>query len=72
MTVHLFETISSSRCANFALKTAPDQEEEEFGSEAASTVKNSFYVDDLLKSVDTEDKAIELISSVKRIYKRGL
>ena len=71
MTFHLFGAVSSPGCANFALKTAAEQGEKEFGSETATTVKNSFYVDDLLKSVGTEDKAIELINNVKGICAKG-
>ena len=39
--------------------------------EAAETLQNNFYVDDLLKSVDDEDTAIKLIKEVKAMCASG-
>ena len=50
MCVHLFGGISSPSCSNFALRRTADDSEDEFGSEAAMTLKRNFYVDDMLKS----------------------
>ena len=71
MTVHLFGTMSSPGCANFALKTTADQYEEICGSEAADFVKRNFYVDDGLKSVQSVDQAKELIKNTKSLCQRG-
>lgn len=49
MIVHLFSTTSSS-CASCPLKRTPKDNKGCFSAEATSTVKNKFYVDDLLKS----------------------
>ncbi|XP_077983962.1 uncharacterized protein LOC144438690 [Glandiceps talaboti] len=63
MTVHLFGAASSPGCANFGLKRAADDGEEEFGEEAASFIRDDFYVDDGLKSVPDVSKAIELVNN---------
>ena len=43
-TVHLLGATSSPGCANLALRTAADDGVNEFGAEAASFVKENFYV----------------------------
>ena len=62
MCVHLFGSISSPSCANFALKRTADDQESKFGKEAADTLRRNFYVDDLLKSSDTSQRAQQLLS----------
>lgn len=71
MTVHLFGATSSPGCANLALRTAADDGENEFGMEAASFIKENFYVDDGLKSVPTVPEAIELIKNGTEMCMRG-
>ena len=71
MTVHLFGATSSPGCANFALKKMASDYEGQCGSEAASFVKNDFYVDDGLKSVSTPDAAITLVKTTKMLCARG-
>ena len=63
MTVHLFGATSSPCCANLAFRTVADDGVNEFGVEAASFIKENFYVDDGLKSVPTVREAIELIKN---------
>ena len=63
MTVHLFGAVSSPSCANFALKKTVADNEADFSSEAVRLVKRDFYVDDRLKSVDSQD-AIHLSSEL--------
>ena len=48
-----------------ALKRIAPENKFELGFEALNTLRNTFYVDILLKSVDTEDSAIKLIKKVK-------
>ena len=73
MKVHLFGASSSPGCANFGLKKAADDGEEEFGNDAASFIRRDFYVDDGLKSVSTAQKAVDLIKSSQKICaKAGL
>ena len=71
MTVHLFGATSSPGCANLALRTAADDGAYEFGVEAASFIKENFYVDDGLKSVPTVPEAIELIKRGTEMCTRG-
>ena len=71
MGVHLFGAVSSTSCANFALRKAADDNSEQFDSEAINTVKRNFYVDDCLKSVPVEDKAIRLTDDLRRLLKKG-
>ena len=40
------------------------ENKEKFGAEAAQTLQNNFYVNDLLKSVANEDIAVQLIKKV--------
>ena len=71
MTVHLFGGASSPGCSNFALKRTADDHEEEFGSDIADTLRRNFYVDDMLKSVPTEERAIEVVQGTKAMCKKG-
>lgn len=67
MRVHLFGAASSPGCANFA------RGEREFGPDAANFIKHDFYVNNGLKSVQTEGEAKELIKDSQAIcVKAGL
>ena len=61
MTVHLFGEVSSPACANYALQRTADDNENNYETEVANTLRRNFYVDDVLKSATTEDKAINLV-----------
>ncbi|XP_050413224.1 uncharacterized protein LOC126827753 [Patella vulgata] len=67
MTVHLFGAGSSPGCANFGLKQAAIDNEEEFGSEVTDFLKRDFYVDDGLKSLPTEREAMNLIDGSRNL-----
>lgn len=71
MTVHLFGATSSPGCANFALKSTANDHEEEFGSVAADFLRNNFYVDDGLKSVETAVEAVQLITNAREMCRKG-
>jgi hypothetical protein len=71
MTVHLFGAGSSPGCANFGLKRIADDHEEGCGSDAAKLLRNDFYVDDGLKSVDTVEHATTLIQQTKEMCAKG-
>lgn len=58
MTVHRFGATSSPGCANLALRTAANDGVNEFGVEAASFIKENFFVDDGLKTVTAEPEVI--------------
>ncbi|XP_044163384.1 uncharacterized protein LOC122947835 [Acropora millepora] len=67
MTVHLFGAVSSPACATYALQHTADDNEDNFGTEVANTLRRNFYVDDFLKSASTEDKTIDLVKDVKAV-----
>ena len=71
MTVHLFGGASSPGCSNFSLKRTADDHEEKFGTDIADTLRHNFYVDDMLKSVPTDEKAIEVVQGTKAMCKKG-
>lgn len=60
LNVHVFGAKSSGSCANFALRQCAS----ESNSAVGYTILNSFYVDDMMASVDTEIQAIDLIKGV--------
>ena len=71
MCVHVFGSVSSGACSNYALKRTAIENKNKYGKDAAETLKNNFYVDDMLKSVENEDKAITLMKDVKLMCQEG-
>ena len=71
MKVHLFGASSSPGCANFGLRRAADDGEEEFGTDAAAFIRKDFFVDDGLKSVSTVPNAIQLIMASEAICSKA-
>lgn len=64
MLVHLFGAVSSPSCCSFAiLKTAEDHQDS-FHPATIKTVKRNFYVDDCLKSAETDIIAVTLVSQL--------
>ena len=73
MKAHLFGAASSPGCANFGLRRAADDGEDEFGEEAAEFIRKDFYVDDGVKSVPSVQHAVTLIKASQGICaKAGL
>ena len=71
MCVHIFGAVSSMGCVNYALHKTADDNERTFGSEAAKTLKEDFYVDDMGTSVENDQKAIELIHNIDQMCSAG-
>ena len=71
MLVHIFGATSSPCCSNKALRQMADDNEDKYGSEAAETVRRNFYVDDLLKSIQTTDQATALAVKLTAMLKEG-
>ena len=71
MAVHLLGATSLLGCANFALKSTPNDYESEFSVPTTDCLRNDFYIDYSLKSVLSIDEALTLISDVKQMYKSG-
>lgn len=71
MGVHLFGGNWSPSCCNFALRRTADDNNHDFSEETIDTVKQNFYVDDCLKSVETEAQAIQLYEELTTLLERG-
>ena len=65
MTKHVFGAKSSSSIAYFCLKKTADLEKDGVEPEAAETVKNNMYIDDLMKSTSTTQKAVNLVDQLR-------
>ena len=71
MTVHLFGRVSSPSCANFALRKTAEDNKALFDPQIIHTVKRNFYVDDCLKSVNSDHDAINLFKDLTELLKTG-
>ena len=71
MVVHLFGATSSPSCANFALRKCAEDNRELFSQQVFETIMHSFYVDDCLASVASEQEAISLYEGLGTICAMG-
>ena len=71
MCVHPFGAISSKSCVTFALHQAALDNQKNLGPEAAEALFEDFYVDDLLKSMDDAEMAIEMVKNVSGMCEAG-
>ena len=70
MCVHVYAATSSPGCCNYALgKTAVDNASD-FKVGVVETLMINFDIDDLLKSVESENSTIQLIQDVRKICQR--
>ncbi|XP_038077334.1 uncharacterized protein LOC119745182 [Patiria miniata] len=69
--VHPFGAVSSPSCSSFALKQTVEDNVGDYGEASCDIVKRSFYVDDCLVSVGTEQEAAHLIQSTTALCKQG-
>ena len=71
MNVHIFGATDSPCCASYALRRTAEDNRKSYSEEAYQTVLRSFYVDDLLKSLEHDQDVVnlahELISMLRRI-----
>nr|XP_054749454.1 uncharacterized protein LOC129254932 [Lytechinus pictus] len=70
MNVHLFGAASSPGCANYGLKYLARHCSNEFPL-ASRFVERSFYVDDGLVSVSSEEEAIQLANEARQLCSKG-
>ena len=68
MNVHVFGGASSPSCSNYALRKTAANNETKYGKEVAETLRNNFYVDDMLKSVSNEETAVKLMQGVRKMF----
>ena len=71
MTVHAFGLTSSFSVAGYALRRTTEDNRKRFSEAAYHTVRQNFYVDDLLKSVDTLEAALHLIDELDVMLQNG-
>ena len=71
MNVHVFGAASPPSCSNYALRKTAADNETKYGTKVSETLRNNFYVDDMLKSVLNEETAIKLIQGVRKICADG-
>ena len=71
MKKHIFGATSSPTCANFCLKKTATLNQADFDTETVRTVIKNMYVDDLMKSVNTNDLAIRLVNQLREILAKG-
>ena len=66
---HVFVGFSSPSCSNYALKNRDNKLK--YVLEAADTLNNNFYVDDMLKSAASVLEAITLVKNVRDLCRAG-
>ena len=69
-TRHVFGAKSSPTCANYGFQQCGREYKSEFPV-AAATIDRNFYMDDLVKSVDTTQEAIECYQQLMETLKRS-
>ncbi|XP_045473952.1 uncharacterized protein LOC123680207 [Harmonia axyridis] len=70
MTVMIFGAASSPASAQFIMRKNAKEFEDEF-PEAARVILEQHYMDDYLDSVDSVEEALDLITGVEEVHKRG-
>lgn len=71
MVSHIFGAKDFPSCANYCLKRTADDNKKIFSEEAVKSVQEDFYVDDLLKAVETPSKAISLAHELMALLEKG-
>lgn len=71
MTVHPFGATSSPSCANLALRQSITDSSDRFQKQVIDFVRECFYVDDCLFSVDTTSEAAKLVDQLRTITSQG-
>ena len=71
MDVHVFGGTSSPGCCIYVLRRAAIDNAPNYDTDVAETLLHNFYVDDLLKLVESEEVAIQLIKEVRGICAEG-
>ena len=70
-TKHVFGAKSSPSIADFCVKKTAELESDGIERDVVNTVKGNMYVDDLMKSFDTVEKAIRLVEQLRELLSRG-
>ena len=67
MKVHLFGGVWSPSCCSFALRRTAADNKSNFHEDVKNAVERNFYVDDCLKSVEDEQKAIWMVAQLSQL-----
>ena len=70
MVNHLFGATSSPSVSNFYLRKAAHLHEDEFDKVLIVTVNRNMYVDDMMKSTCTTERAIRLVSQLRKLREK--
>ena len=70
MTANVFGETSSPSFSNFALRRTAKDNEQRYGKEITQILERHFYVEDLLKSFPTENKAVNGIKQFQELGSR--
>lgn len=71
MLVHIFGATDSPCCASYALRRTVDDNESKFSKEVVDAARNSFYMDDLMKSTNNEESGYVLATELRQLMKLG-
>ena len=71
MKVHLFGGKSSPSVVNYCMRKIADDHAEEFSEPAIDTLRRSFYMDDMIKSVSSVEEAKNLIPEMHALLQAG-
>ena len=71
MLVHILGATCSPCCASYALKRTAKDNLQEFSKDTISTVEKDFYMDDLIKSVETVTKGRSLVQELSKLMFKG-
>jgi len=71
MLVHIFGAKDSPYCACYALQNAAKDANREISDVVVETINDNFYMDDLIKSVEKETDAIDLIRDLCNVLQAG-
>ena len=71
MLLYIFCTTSSACCSNKAPPQTANDNEAKYGSKDAETARRNFYVDDLLKSIQTTEQATPFAVKLTAMLKEG-
>jgi len=71
MKAHLFGGVWSPSCCSYALKRTATDNQNKFHCDVTKTIDRNFYVDDCLKSVNDEERAIWLVAELRQLLALG-
>ena len=69
MCAHVFGGVSSTSYSNYALRKTASDNQEEYDEDATETLRKTFYVVDLLKSVNTREFELKMVDDVRQMCK---